>query len=73
MKNDVKQLNGSQEIEEHSKVIVKEIGKITQSSFPGEGNRSENNFMDLGHQDNLCKVSKRSIALLEDIVDTQTE
>ena len=29
--------------------------------------------MDLGHQDNLCKVSKRSIALLEDIVDTQTE
>ena len=43
------------------KVTIHKNGqKITQNSFPGETDRSENNFMHFDHQDNTFQRSKQS-------------
>ena len=52
-KVNVKQLNGSQEIQEHEKSNSTQRWTKNNSIKPhGKSDKCENNFMHLGHQDN---------------------
>ena len=56
----MKQLNGSQEIEEHKKVMI--LKKVPKQLPWGDAvsDRYENNFMHLDHQDNTLERSLQS-------------
>ena len=75
-KFNVKQLNGSQEIEEHKKVMILKNGKNVPKQLPwGDvvSDRYENNFMHLDHQDNTLLSSlqsfQRKYVFLKNIVE----